>query len=85
MSHDPWDDAGMVQVKRYRVGDLVTVRDCPGGSPLPEGLPQNATVRVVGFIRSNRLVEWEGVWFEVCMANVQSGLESIEIAANAVA
>ncbi len=85
MSHDPCDDAGMVRVKSYRVGDLVTVQDRPGGSPLPEGLPQNATVRGVGFIRSNRLVEWEGNWFEVYMANVQSGLESIEIATNAVA
>lgn len=85
MSHDSWDDAGMVRVKSYRVGDLVTVRDCPGEYPLPEGLPQNATVRVIGFIRSNRLVEWKGDWFEVYMANVHSGFESIEFTTKAVA
>ncbi len=65
----------LVRVKNYEVGDLVPVRDCHGGYPLPPVLPQGAAVRVLEFVHAYRIVEWEGWQFKVYMANLQPGLE----------
>ena len=67
----------MVRVKPHRVGDTVKVRSVHGGYPLPEGLPENAMVRVVAFDHAYRLVEWQGQQFRVYMMNLDTGLVEV--------
>lgn len=63
----------MIQVRPYRVGDMVRVRPVRGGYPLPDGLPPGAWVRVKAFDHSYRVVQWRGREFRVYMANIDSG------------
>jgi hypothetical protein len=58
----------MIRQKPYRIGDLVKVKHVHGGYPLPAGLPEGATVRVLAFDIGYRDVEYQGQVFHVAMA-----------------
>lgn len=61
-------------VKPHRIGDTVKVRSVSGGYALPEGLPENAMVRVIALVHVYRLVEWQGQEFKVYVMNLDTGL-----------
>jgi len=69
----------MVRVKPHRIGDIVKVRSVHGGYSLPEGLPENAMVRVIELDHAYRRVEWEGREFRVYVANIDTGLEPVRL------
>ena len=57
----------------YGVGSKVRIRNVHGGYRLPDGLPEGVRVAVVAKAIGVRTVEWEGKWFEVSMACIDSG------------
>jgi len=61
--------------KAYAAGDLVKVKRCLGPQvyPLPEGLTEGATVKVVAKRCGYSIVEYEGRQFDVFMACIDSG------------
>jgi hypothetical protein len=55
------------------LGKVAKVRsDFDGGHHLPEGLPEGATVRIVGFDIGHFDVEYEGQHFRIPMACVEN-------------
>jgi hypothetical protein len=66
----------MIYKKRYGVGDMVQVKAIsPPCYALPAGLPDGATVKVVGKDCGYDDVEYEGKIFRVSMVLVDSGFE----------
>jgi hypothetical protein len=67
----------MIRKKLYRIGDMVKVRAVnPPVYSLPDGLPNGATVKVVGKICGYDDVEYEGKVFRVSMVLIDSGYET---------
>ena len=69
------DGRMMCRQKKYNVGDWVTVKHCPGGYRLPDGLPVKAEVRVLSKDCGYVLVEFAHERFQVAMSCVESGWE----------
>ena len=65
----------MKKLNRKRInylGKMAKVRSGFGDAPLPEGLPQGATVRIVGFDIGRFDVEYRGRRFMIPMACVEN-------------
>lgn len=54
------------------VGKVAKVRSGFDGAPLPEGLPEGATVRIVGFDFGHFDVEFRGRRFRISMVCVEN-------------
>lgn len=54
------------------VGKVARVRSCFEAMPLPEGLPEGSTVKIVGFDIGHFEVEHEGRNFRIAMVCVEN-------------
>jgi hypothetical protein len=54
------------------VGKIATVRSDFAGHPLPEGLPEGARVRIIGFDIGHFEVEHKGRTFKISMTCVEN-------------
>ena len=61
--------------KAYRTGDIVKIRYWTGADPIPDGLPDGISVKVVGCDNGSNDVEFEGKVFRVSKTCIDSGLE----------
>ena len=59
-----------MNLPHHRIGELVRVKHCQYGYPLPEGLPDGATVKLLSFDCGYFKVEHNGRTFEIFMACV---------------
>jgi hypothetical protein len=74
MSQRFWQTVGMKKNRRRinYIGKNARVRSCFDGYSLPDGLPEGATVRIVGFDFGHFEVEYEGHAFRVSMTCVEN-------------
>lgn len=65
----------MCRMKPMRPGNVVAVKDVPGGYPLPPGLREGSRVKLLAFQHGYWEVEFEGRRFTLYLSNLAPGME----------